>query len=409
MTSFEKKLSGALLKRIRARRAARSQAQIEEPLPSGPPPAPAKLREVSFEDYETVDALKLRWGLTSDTLENWNRLWHRNPALERIQTRLPIGWVLEAEGKVVGYLGNIVFLYRFGDRTLVAATSSGFVVEPAYRAVSISLIAAFYRQKSIDLFIATTAIESVGKIARAFKSDPLPQPDYETVMFWVLRPYPFVKAVLKKLDLNSALLKMGGAAGCVAVAGDKIARQRWPRKGSDRFVISNISVGEIGDDFEALWMEKLTEGTRLFADRSPATLRWHFDIPGDRGDTRVLCCRENGRLVGYSVIRDNFNQRSGPQRSVLADMLVGKDEPAVIRALIVAAYQHAKRSGSHTLEVLGFPSNIRKICAEGKPYLRKYPACPFFFKAADPLLHKTLSAPDLWYGSPFDGDATLMP
>ena len=409
MTSFEKTLSGAVLKRIRARRAARSQNNLEHPLAPSSPLAPAKLREVTFEDYQAVDALKRRWGLTSDSLENWKRLWNCNPALAQIQAKLPNGWVLESDGKIVGYLGNIVFLYRFGDRTLIAATSSGFVVDPPYRAVSVSLIAAFYRQKSVDLFIATTAIESVGKIARAFKSDPLPQPDYETVMFWVLQSYPFVKAVLKKLDLNAALLKMGGAVGCVAVAGDKIARQRWPRKSSDRLVVTTINVGQIGDEFESLWIEKLAEGKRLLADRSPATLRWHFDIPGDRGGTRVLCCRENGQLVGYAVIRDNFNQRNGPQRSVLADMLVKKDEPAVIRSLIAAAYQHAKHSGSHTFEVLGFPSNIRKICAEGKPYLRKYPACPFFFKAADSVLHKTLSAPELWYGSPFDGDATLMP
>lgn len=409
MSSFEKKVSGAILKRIRARRAARSQSHLEQPPAPSSPPAPAKLREVTFEDYEAVDALKRRWGLTSDSLENWKRLWDCNPALAQIQTKLPSGWVLESDRKIVGYLGNIAFLYRFGERALTAVTSSGFVVEPAYRAVSLSLIAAFYRQKSADLFIATTAIESVGKIARAFKSDPLPQPDYETVMFWVLKPYPFAKAVLKKLDLNPAFLSMAGAAGSVAVAADRLVRRRRPRNGSNRLLVTDINVADIGEDFGSLWMEKLTEGTRLFADRSPATLRWHFGIPGDRGHARVLCCRENGRLVGYAVIRNNFNQRNGPQRSIVADMLVRNDDPAVIKSLLVAAYHHAKRSGSHTLELLGFPSNIRKVCAEGKPYLRKYPACPFFYKAADPALHKTLSAPELWYGSPFDGDATLMP
>ena len=409
MTSFEKRVSGAILKRIRSRRAALSQSNLEQSLAPTSSPPPAKLREVVFQDFDSVNALKRRWGLTSDSRENWERLWRRNPAVDQIHVKLPMGWVLESEGKIVGYLGNIEYLCRFGERILTAATSSGLVVEPAYRAVSLSLIAAFYRQKSVDLFIATTAIESVGKIARAFKSDPLPQPDYETVMFWVLQPYPFATAVLKKLDLNSALLKMGGMAGYIAVVGDKIVRRRWPKNGSNHLIVTDINVADIGPDFESLWTEKLTEKTRLFADRSPTALRWHFDIPGDRGNTRVICCHERGHLVGYLVIRNNFNQRNGPQRSIVADMLVKNDDPGVIRALLVAAYRHAKRSGSHTLEVLGFPRNIRQICAEGKPYLRKYPACPFFFKAADQELHKILSVPAAWYGSPFDGDATLMP
>jgi hypothetical protein len=409
MTALEKTVSGAILQRIRARR--ESHLQVRANLPNAPPssPAPATLREVSLDDYEAIDALKRRWGLVSDSLENWKRLWNLNPALEQSYAKLPMGWVLEAEGKIVGYLGNIALLYRLGDRTLTAVTSSGFVVEPAYRAVSLSLIAAFYRQKSIDLFIATTAIESVGKIARAFGSDPIPQAEYETVMFWVLRPYPFVKAVLKKLELNATLLRMGSLAGCVAVGADKLVRRRWPRGGSTGLRVTEVAISDIGDDFQALWAEKLKDGTRLFAERSAAALRWHFDVPGDRGNAQALCCRENGQLVGYAVIRNNFNQRNGPQRSIIADMLVRKDDPAIVRALFVAAYAHAKRSGSHTLELLGFPPNIREICSEWNPYLRKYPACPFFFKAADPELHRVLSAPAVWYGSPFDGDATLMP
>jgi hypothetical protein len=409
MTSLEKKVSGSILGRIRSRRAAHSQKPLAGAVVSRPAPTPATLREVSFNDYEAVDRLKRRWGLVSDSLENWRRLWRRNPALTQTNVNLPMGWVLESEGRIVGYLGNIVFLYRFGDRILTAVTSSGFVVEPEYRAVSVSLIAAYYRQKPVDLFIATTAIESVGKIARAFGSDPVPQPDYETVMFWVLRPYPFVRAVLKKLEINSMLSTMGGIAGCVAVGIDKIVHRRWPRNGLAGLVVTEIKINDIDDDFESLWADKAKEGTRLLADRSSATLRWHFDIPGDRGSARVLCCRDSGKLVGYLVIRNNFNQRSGPRRSVVADMLVRKDDPAIVRALFTAAYSHAKRSGSHTFEMLGFPPSIREVCSEWNPYLRKYPACPFFFKAADPQLHRILSAPSAWYGTPFDGDATLMP
>jgi len=77
--------------------------------------------------------------------------------------------------------------------------------------------------------------------------------------------------------------------------------------------------------------------------------------------------------------------------------------------LIVAAYKHAKKAGSHVLEVQGFPANIRRLCAQWNPYSRTFPATPFYYKGATPELHKTLSDGALWYGTPFDGDTTLMP
>ena len=42
----------------------------------------------------------------ADSLENWKRLWKENPALLHGQIERPIGWVLEAAGVIVGYLGT---------------------------------------------------------------------------------------------------------------------------------------------------------------------------------------------------------------------------------------------------------------------------------------------------------------
>ena len=407
MASIEKTVGNAILTMIRSRREP-SAALKSDPvgLFSG---VPARVREAQFSDYEAATNLKRRWGLIPDSLENWERLWHHNPALKNLQTNPPIGWVLEAEGTVVGYLGNISSLYRFGDKTLTAATGSGLVVEPAYRAVALSLNAAFFRQKCVDLFLTTTAIEAVGKISRVFKSDPLPQEDYETVLLWVLQSYPFTQAVMNKLQLSPALSRIVGCPATLAVGIDKLFRRRWPRESAKGLAVSEIKVSEIGKDFEDLWNEKLAEGARLLADRSPETLRWHFEIPGDQAMSRVLCCHKNGRLVGYLVIRDEVSQANGLRRSRVADMLVKQDDPKVLGVLMVSAYEHALQAGSHILEVQGFPASVRRQFARWKPYTRKYPSCPFFYKAASPTLHKMLGDSALWYATPFDGDATLMP
>jgi len=60
------------------------------------------------------------------------------------------------------------------------------------------------------------------------------------------------------------------------------------------------------------------------------------------------------------------------------------------------------------LEVQGFPSNIREVSHPWHPYRRKYPACPYNYKAADPVLHSELNNPAVWYACPYDGDATLV-
>ncbi len=370
---------------------------------------PAKVREARFSDYEAITNLKQRWGLTPDPLENWEHLWRDNPALKHMQTKRAIGWVLEAEGRVVGYLASISSLYHFGGKTLTAVVGSGFVAEPAYRAHTVRLMGAFYAQKPVDLYISTTAVEATGKIACAFGCVPMPQPEYETVLFWVLRPYPFIQTVLKKLQIKPALSPFVGVLGSLALRMDKLFRRRWPRGSAKDFSVSEIKPCEIAEEFEILWKEKLGEGTRLLADRSVEFLHWHYDVPADRSSTSVLCCRKNGKLTGYLVIRDETGMANGLRRSLVADVIVKQDDPEVVQTLIAAAYKHARKAGSDVLELQGFPAGIRRLCAQWNPYSRTFPATPFYYKGASPALHQTLSDGALWYGTPFDGDTTLMP
>jgi len=212
---------------------------------------------------------------------------------------------------------------------------------------------------------------------------------------------------MEKLGLKRNLARVGGAATSLAVGVDKFLRRRRPSHHSTGLTVSKVAVREIGDDFQSLWLERVNERPRLFADRSSAVLRWHYDIPGDRGSTRVLCCRKNGELLGYAVIRHD-PQPNGLQKSLIADILAKQDDPEVLRALLIAAYEDARSTSSYILEVLGLPANIRSLILQWNPYLRKYPACPFYYKAADPALHKELSDAKAWYATPFDGDTTLI-
>lgn len=408
MGRIQEKVTASILNTIRARRESASALQDDVSCHSSLGLTPATIREASFSDFSAVAALKQRWGLVADSFENWERLWRRNPARLPAGCERPIGWVLEANGLVVGYIGSIPLQYRYGARTLTAVSSHGLVVEPPYRSATISLVAAFTRQKSVDLFLTTTAIPAVGRIAKAFRFDVLPQADYDTVLFCVLKPHTFALEMMKKLQLKPRVAGMGVAAASVAITMDKLLRRRRPNQHSRGLTVNDIGVHEIEEaEFQSLWNEKVSADPRLFADRTPAALRWHFEIPGDRGRTRVFCCRKNGELVGYAVVRHD-RQPNDLQKSLVADILVKQDTPEVLRALLTAAYDDARGSGSYILEVLGFPANIRREFLHWNPYLRKYPASPFYYKATDPALHKALSDGKAWYPTPFDGDTTLI-
>ena len=409
MPSLEEKIVSALLKVMRNRRSSSAQDESESPLPPAAPLSTVRQREVHFSDFEAVAALKRRAGLSSDSLENWHRIWRDNAAVQFAASPLCKGWVLEADGQIVGYLGSVPLLYHLGERPLLAATASGFAVEPAYRALSIGLLGAFYRQNNIDLFLNTTAIESVGKLAAGFQAQPLPQEDYATVLFWVLDARGFVSAVAKKFGRTDAVSIVGTALGSLALKAKNVFHGGNHISASGRFKVTEILVSEIGDDFEPLWLRKVAEKNRLLANRDPAQLRWHFTVPEDRRETRVLRCESEGRLVGYAVVQSETDQKTGLRRCLLSDMLVEGDDPEAVRSLGAAVYDFAKTFQCHVLEVLGFPTNLRQIFLQWKPYSRKYPACPFYFKARDRALQGILGAAEVWYASPFDGDTTLMP
>src|SRR5271155_1207969 len=409
MPSFEKRIIASILSKIRDARNGKAATNNSRTLPPAESLPAARIRKANLADCSAVTELKRRWGLIPDSCANWDKLWVRNPALQDIDPDRPMGWALDAGGTLVGYIGNISSTYFYGDQMILAVAGHGLVVDPGYRPTSVSLNAAFFRQKFADLYLGTTAIEAVDKISRIFKCDRLPQSDYDTVLFWVLRPFPFAEAIAKKLNLGPSTSYCGSALGSAAIATDKLVRRRWPRAAKSNLMVKKIQVREIADDFDELWNAKRKEGLRLLADRRAATLRWHFEIPDDRAVTEVLCCYGKGELQGYLVIRHEPGLGDGPRRSIVCDLLIKQDRADILEALFVVAYDEAKRAGSHVCEVKGFPANIRKIFQQWNPYERKFPACPFHFKAANPEFHKTLLNEAIWYASPYDGDTTLMP
>jgi hypothetical protein len=211
------------------------------------------------------------------------------------------------------------------------------------------------------------------------------------------------------LGVKSFLSGAASAVASLAVKSDAGTRGRDKRAAQSKYSVKEISIRDMGSEFSHLWANAASAPARLSAKRSAEIMRWHFDPPHNRRTVSVHACMSGNNLAGYAIVRHEQEMEVGLRRSLIADMMLGDNDPMVLEQLLVAACQSSKAAGSHVLEAMGFPPNIRQNLMKFKPYTRKYPANPFFFKARDKKLHEALTNESAWYASPYDGDATLWP
>jgi hypothetical protein len=130
-------------------------------LPRTQPRHGPKLREARFEDYDQIAGLEARFGLAVKPYQEWAHLWQGNPLYRELKTDWPIGWVLEDEdGKIVGSMGNIPFLYELDGRKILVASGRSWVADLAYRSASLLLLDSLIRQRHVDLYLNNTVGDS---------------------------------------------------------------------------------------------------------------------------------------------------------------------------------------------------------------------------------------------------------
>jgi hypothetical protein len=365
------------------------------------------LREVRFDDCQAVSALKERYGLGSDSVEKWKWLWKDNPAILPDDQTPNMGWVLEADEGIVGYVGSIPMAYRFGERTYIAAAASAFVVDHAYRGNSLNLAASFMNQKNVDILLIASANEAASKVWRFFGARNVPQGQFDTVFYWILDPKAFINSAMKLKGYQPAMAWLSSLLLAWPLSVYISARGSRPRKARLDLETTRIAVGDVGCEFDDLWEKKLREERRFVGVRSSAALRWHFGGPDTRHKTTILGCFKSGRLAGYSVLKPHDVEQISLKRSRVVDLLVERNDPDVIDALLSAAYRHCVTAGYAALEFIGFPREIAEKVLSGRPWLRKLPNWRYLYKAVDRKDQETLNNELLWYACAFDGDASL--
>src|SRR6266446_6631216 len=212
-----------------------------------------KLREARFEDYEQIAALESRFGLAVKPYNEWVHLWQGNPLYRELKTDWPIGWVIEdQDGKIVGSMGNIPFLYELDGRRILVASGHSWVADLEYRSASLLLLHNLIRQRHVDLYLNNTVGNSSVAAVTTLGCSRMPVGIWDEVAYWITNYRGFFERI-------------------VAMKKDRLAKTSV-REGE----VEVKPCTDFDDRFDSFWEDvKRNNRHLLLAVRTREVLEWH--------------------------------------------------------------------------------------------------------------------------------------
>jgi len=366
-----------------------------------------KLREAQFEDHSRVAALAAKFDLRVEDYAEWTHLWSNNPAWREKQAKFPIGWVLETgDGEIVGYLGNIPMAYELRGRRLLAATTRAWVVDTPYRAYSPLLLATYFQQRNVDLFLSTTVNSQSEAAYSSFASIRVPVGLWNRALFWITDYRGFVASYLRSRERQFA-----GPVTYPLSAGLLIADQlRGSRSLRPKIPVPVIPCTGFDESFQAFWDAlRQAKPNVLLADRSPQALDWHFRFALQKNLAWIYVAKENSTITAYSIFQRYDYQRVGLTRVRLVDFqCLDRDRaPDVLIAMLRTAIERCRLESIHMLELVGVSQEFENSIQHACPRQRPLGSWLYFYKTNDASLAQDLKDPVVWEPSLFDGDSSL--
>jgi len=365
-----------------------------------------RLREARFEDHSQIAALASRFDLHMESFPAWTHLWTNNPACRAPQNNFPIGWVLDSgEGSIAGYLGNIPMAYELKEQRFVAATTRAWVVDTPYRSYSPLLLATYFQQRNIDLFLSTTVNPLSEPAYCSFQSSRIPVGAWDRTLFWITNHRGFVASYLRKNNRTVAgPLSYPFSAGLFVR--DAIMRSGLPKT-------SDFSVqpcAAFDDRFQPFWESlKIKKSNILIADRSQEALDWHFKFALQQNRAWIYTVEGRSGLLAYSVFLRHDFQQVGLTRMRLADFqcIDAENSVDILTAMLATAIDRCRKESIHMFELVGATPPLEKRLAAYSPHRRSLGSWLFYYKAKHPMLAQDLTNPGVWEPSLFDGDSSL--
>ena len=360
------------------------------------------LRAAVFADHEQIARLESRYGLTPKTYDAWRHLWLGNPLYRTLEADWSIGWVLEdQQGQIVASMANIPLPYEFEGKPIVVATGHNWVAEPAHRSAALLLLDLVVNQRGVDLYVNNTVTAASAAAVDAFDCTRVPVGRWDRSGVWythrqryyetrlLQQKWPFAKplsyALSAPVSLRDRLITRALRAGDVEVT----------------------ACSGFDERFDEFWVDFRTKhAQRLLAVRSLEMLRWHYGPALSNGHAWIAAVLDGGGLAAYATFQRDERPVWGT-RMRLVDFQSLDGSTTLLPPLLSWALTRCRTEGIHTLEVVGRWLGRGELLETAAPHPRQLPTWKFHYRANTPTLAVSLSNPEVWSPSLYDGDASL--
>jgi hypothetical protein len=314
--------------------------------------------------------------------------------------------VLDLEGSIAGYLGNILLSYHLEGKTYLAATTRAWVVDTPFRSYSPLLLATYFQQRNVDLFLSTTVNSQSEAAYSSFQSTRVPIGAWDRTLFWITNYRGFIASYLRKSASSSLVQPLSYPLSAGLYLRDQIKESRLPKDNG----VPVLPAAEFDDRFQAFWDQLRSQKSKiLIADRSRDALDWHFKFALQQNRAWIYTVEGKSGLIAYAVfLRSDFPQ-VGLTRMRLADFqcIARENSLTILKALLAAATDRCRKESIHMFELVGVTPALERGLQSACPHTRHLGSWLSYYKANNASLVGMLKSPEVWEPSLFDGDSSL--
>jgi len=367
------------------------------------------IRKALPEDLSEVIRLLTKLGLVLPDAENpevqkafWERFWATNPYYQYFDDEVSYGWIMEHHNRIVGYFGFLPRVYLLNGKVIPMCIASLWGVELEYRTHTELLSDLYFRQNTISLKLATTAIRPTGLLFDKYGGREVPCPELADV--YVI---PIDINRLIKFRFSNQMAQSGVFRLLVRITG--VLLSPWKYKFGLIPKNKNISIIDIKDlpkDFDEWVNKNLKDKKGLIASRDSVILKWFYSDRGAMFKRIFFVYSQNNRTMGFgALVEDPVISESNLVRYKVVDLIA--ETPRIKKQLIRAMIRNAYHLGGHVLE-FHHSGMIKRSEIPEFTIRRSFRQFPLHYQTPDKQMDELLKNPENWNIMPYDGDTSFI-
>ena len=354
-------------------------------------------RPVETSDYAGVMACLERHNMPTASRERWLAIWDEYPHRDDFKD-IPRGFVLDANGVIVGSITSVWAKYWLSGNQLRATIAGNAAVDHAYRAGSVQLFGQQLLQPGVDLYLNGSASANTSKIMDTLKVLRVPQPDNDLGFLWATRGSRVAHAGLKRRGVP-----MARALSWLVGSGLRLAsRLKLRQAGGANYPVA--IEGGFTDAFDELWRTIRDRSTTLVGFRDRGTLHWRYARAIAAGNAVLLTVKRDGLLAAYAVLMRTPHPALGIVANSVHDFQCVDEDPGLVGSLLHAAWKETRARSLDLLEWFGFSGSKRAIAERASLLRYRLDVWQAFYFTRNRSLKQELSVPERWDFGPYDSD-----